>query len=227
MLAGCRGKVAPYVPTPSPQPAPVETKVERPVDLMPLEAGNQWSYNLRTESYQGDKQMNATEYPVAYRVVAPRANGGWLVQLVQDDQVIDRQVWRSSSNALFQDTAADRATDTIRDVAFVPPQPLAVLPLQTGQTFSWSGRGVMPDGLISQGHAESKVLEPQTVDTAMGTLSAIPIRTVTTYPRGSTEITSWFKPGVGLVRYRQETSDPKTGRRAVLLLVLTNYALKR
>ena len=78
----------------------------------------------------------------------------------------------------------------------------------------------MPDGTISHGTAEGEVLAEQPVDTGMGQLSAIPVMVRLKFPNGESESTSWYRPGVGLVRYRQTTSSK--GQSVVLTLSLTN-----
>ena len=84
---------------------------------------------------------------------------------------------------------------------------------------------MMPDGSMATGHAVSEVSDPEPVDTGMGKLSAYPVTTITTFPGGRCDNTTWFRTGVGLIRLRQETVSK--GRRSIVTLVLTNYALKR
>lgn len=221
VFAGCQNPAPGYTPVPPPPVEPVSTKdVRKSTDLMPLDEGNRWIYTLRMESVEGRKPLGAGEDTVVYRVESIEPNGDAVMVLEQGGRVLDRQGWRSNENGLYQTTSG------ANQFPYSPAQPIALLPLTTGKKFGWKGKGVMSDGTVGFGTSESEVLPPQNVDTKMGSLSAIPVLSHTTFKTGRNASTSWFKPGVGLVRLRQETASPN-GRRDVMLLTLTNYALKK
>ena len=187
---------------------------------MPLDVGNQWVYTLRMQTVQGSKSLGAGEDTVVYRVESLAPNGDAVMVLEQGDHILDRQGWRSDASGLYQTSSG------VNQFPYEPVQPIALLPLTTGKKFGWTGKGIMSDGTVGFGASTSEVLPPQNVDTKMGALSAIPVLSLSSFRTGKTMSTSWFKPGVGLVRLRQETVGPK-GRRDVMLLTLTNYALKK
>jgi hypothetical protein len=217
ILMGCGARESGYVPVPT-KVAPISTDVSNGLDLMPLRVGNRWVYSLRSEAYQGPRLLGSTQETVSYRVESV-VGGKARLALERDGRIIDRQVWRADAKGLYQLTAG------LNDIPYVPEQPLAIVPIKTGEKFSWSGRGMMADGKTSVGKLTSEILAPQEADTAMGTLSAIPVETHTEWARGKSTNTSWFKPGVGLVRLRQETNSPN-GRQTVLLLTLIRSELK-
>ena len=187
---------------------------------MPLDVGNRWIYTLRMETVEGRKALGAGEDTVVYRVESIAPNGDAIMVLEQGGRVLDRQGWRSDESGLYQTTSG------VGQLPYTPAQPIALLPLRTGKKFAWSGKGVMSDGSVGFGRSESEVLPPQSVDTRLGALSAIPVLSHTYFKNGRNQSTSWFKPGVGLVRLRQDTAGPN-GRRDLMLLTLTNYALKK
>jgi hypothetical protein len=191
------------------------TKAE---EVLPLTVGNTWTYELRAEEYQGAKKLGSMTQTVMYRVQTVNGNRA-LLDLSQEDQVVDRQTWENRPDGLYQ------LTTSLNSVPYKPAQIAAPLPLKKGKRFHWAGSGLMPDGSMGAGQAVSEVLDPEPVDTAMGTLSAYPVSTVTTFNGGRCDNTTWFRPGVGLIRLRQETTSK--GKRNVVTLILTNYALKR
>ena len=220
-LAGCKNHAPGYTPTPPTVVEPVKlAEVKTPLALMPLDLGNQWSYTLTVETYKKDKLLGSGDVSVDYRVSTVRPDGSALLILRQDGQSVDQQVWRSTSSGLYQ------VASGLKSVPYVPQQPLALVPLSPGQKFDWKGRAPEPDAGVGPATMTSVVLAPQNVDTGLGPLSAIPIESVTRYPRSVARSTSWFRPGVGLVRLRQETAK-KDGSRQILTLSLDNYALKR
>lgn len=221
LLAGCRNPAPGYTPV---APAPIEpvqpTAVKTPTALMPLDLGNHWTYDLQNQSFAGEKPLGEQEIEVEYRVVEVSPDGDARVTLESDDKPLDQQIWRSSPEGLFQVASGLKAD------RFDPAQPLALLPLTAGRKFEWEGRGPLADGRVGHSSLTSEILEPQNVDTEIGTLSAVPVVTRTEYDRGHVDNTTWFRPGIGLIRLRQETIT-KDGHRDVLLLTLTNYAIKR
>lgn len=221
LAAGCRKAAPGYIPVAPPPIEPVKAaEVRTPTALMPLDLGNHWTYTLQSQSFAGEKLQGSTELTVEYRVAEVSPNGDARVVLEANGKPIDQQGWRSSPSGLYQ------VTSGLRSDPVVPIQPLALLPLTAGRKYTWEGMGPVSEGRVARSRTTSEILEPQNVDTQIGTLSAVPIVTQTEYADGRMENTTWFRPGVGLIRLRQETFGAK-GHRDVLLLTLTNYAIKR
>ena len=221
LLVGCRNPTPGYTPVP---PAPIPQvsvkEVRSPLALMPLDLGNQWTYSLRAQSFQAEESLGEVEQTVDYRVTRVAPDGATTLVLEQGGKPLDEQVWKSTGGGLYQLSSGTRG------VPFEPAQPLALLPLTDGRKFTWEGRGQIGENLVGRSRMASEIFAPQNVDTAIGTLSAVPIVTRTDYDGGHIENTSWFRPGIGLIRLRQETFGARE-RRDVLLLTLTNYAIKQ
>lgn len=219
--AGCRPATHAYVPTPPPKVEPAPTEVAGGAAVMPLAVGNRWTYSLRTEAYDGSKPLGRNEETVIYRVKARYGKNDQdaYLTLEASGRTIDLQDWRTTDAGVYQLSSGAKRT------AYSPPQPLILVPMTPGRRFEWKGRGAMPDSSIGQGSAKNEILPSQTVDTGMGPMSAIPVVSRMSFAGGQSENTSWFRPGVGLVRFRQETVGK--GRRVVLLLTLTSYALQK
>ncbi len=223
-LVGCRSGASGYTPVPPPKVEAVSLDLKSAGDLMPLEVGNAWTYAMKVQATQKGKATGGNQGSLTYRVDSKRGDGGALLVLEQDGMVQDRQIWRSSPDGLYQLSGGPNQTP------YTPPQPVAPFPLKEGAKFRWSGKGLMANGKVAHGEATSDVAAPQKIDTAMtgadATMSAIPITTNTTFPGGKSVNTTWFKPGVGMVRYRQETTGDD-GRNVVILLTLTGYTHKK
>jgi hypothetical protein len=218
LAAGCGLKPSTYTPTPPPKVEPIASKVVQSNEVMPLQEGNQWTFELRVENFIKGKSVGSATQSVTYRVASVNGNRAVLL-LEQDGKQIDRQEWMTTPEGIYQ------ATSGLQQVPYNPPQPASPVPLEPGKKMHWSGTGLMADGSRDKGVAELEVLAPQAVDTGVGTLSAIPVSTVTTFGKSRSENTTWFRPGIGLIRLRQDTMT--RDRQNVVLLTLTNYALKR
>lgn len=221
LVVGCRPVTRTYVPTPPPKVAPVSTEVTDARTLMPLDVGNQWTYDMQTEVYQANKLVGRGEETVTYTVKGRYGldKRDAYVVLESKGKPVDVQDWRATPEGLYQLTAGLKRTP------YSVPQPLILLPIRKGSRFEWRGKGVMSNGVLAPGDLQGEILEPQVVDTGMGPLSAIPVLTRLRFTGGTSENTSWFRPNVGLVRYRQATTTGK--QRVVVTLTLSNYALTR
>jgi hypothetical protein len=215
--AGCQVSPGVYTPTPPPKVVPVPTRVTESNEVMPLQLGNEWSFELKVENFDGDKSLGSQTQNVTYRVASVSGNRAVLL-LEQDNKVVDRQEWEKRPYGLYQ------VSSGIQEAAYHPAQPAAPLPLEVGKTMKWAGTGLMSDGTIAYGREDIEVLAPQSVDTGVGKLSALPVATVTKFGNTRCENTTWFRPGIGLIRLRQDTISK--GKESVVLLTLTNYALK-
>jgi hypothetical protein len=108
-------------------------------------------------------------------------------------------------------------------------QTVIPIPAEAGKKFLWVGSGPTPIGLPGDTRIESEIQPAQEVDSNMGRYSAVPVKSLSRYTvegaSGSSENTAWFSPGVGIVRYRQDTRKG-TGR-TVIVLRLKTYTLKQ
>ncbi|MEJ5170455.1 MAG: hypothetical protein WHU10_05660 [Fimbriimonadales bacterium] len=223
VVAGC-GKSGEYQPTPaqSVQPAVVARGEERV--LFPLRAGNQWVYTIEDQQRRGNQSASRTAEAV-FRVASAEPAGDGVkavVEVTVENTVSERQTWLVDSTGIYQ-LAGGRA-----GVTYEPKQPAILFPVDTGRTFQWKGKGLMPDGTTGTGTLNNKILGPQEVDTEMGRMSAFCVETSGTFQsqRGQGRMRSmvWWAPKVGLVRWRMELSVGDFG--AVQTLRLKSYTLK-
>lgn len=223
VLVGC-GQSGEYQPTPvkSVQPAVVARGEER--TLFPLQVGNQWVYTVEDQQRRGDQAASRTAEAV-FRVSKAEPMGDGTKAVIEvsfDGRVQETQSWLVDSTGIYQLTAGRSA------LVYEPKQPALLFPVDTGRTFQWKGKGLMPDGTSGTGTLDNRILGPQEVDTEMGRMSAFCVETTGTFrsQRGQGRMRSmvWWAPKVGLVRWRMELSVGELG--AVQTLRLKSYTLK-
>lgn len=97
---------------------------------------------------------------------------------------------------------------SLKDTPFSTPQPLLTFPLEKDKVTHWKGHGVLPIGMTGDMETATKFSGIQEVDTASGRVSAYTIESTTTFKVKGTDgvclSVEWFKPGIGIVRDRQE-----------------------
>ena len=217
VLAGCRNPAPGYVPVP-PEEIPKVSfdSVKDAKDLMPLAVGNHWTYQYDTQNYD---KAGKPEKPFGGKanidIAARWPNGTGVLVVSQSGNVVDRQAWFGDDKGMLQ------VEGGVEGTAYRPGLPAFTLPLAAGKRFEWRGSGPTPLGGSASMTAQGEILEPQNVDLAKGTVSAIPIVTRIAFPGGNTVSTSWFRPGVGLVRLHQETTG--RGIRTVTTLALIEH----
>jgi len=223
VVAGC-GQSGEYKPTPvkSVQPAVVARGEERV--LFPLQIGNQWVYTVEDQQRKGTQAASRTA-EVVFRVTNTENVGDGVkatIQVTLDNKVQEVQSWLVDSTGIYQLAGGKAGTP------YEPKQPAILFPVDTGRTFRWTGKGLMPDGGTGSGTLDNKILGPQEVDTEMGRMSAFCVETSGTFqsPRGQGKMRSmvWWAPKVGLVRWRMEMTVGDFG--AVQTLRLKSYTLK-
>lgn len=203
-LAGCNSqpKKAEYVPQEVETISVPEFKTGMESDLFPFKIGNQWTYDAEISFIPADAPAQPMvkkllRFRCTQVVKTPRGIRANL-EVVMDDKVNEVQEWLMNEEGLYQ-TAVGYPPKP-----FNPPQPAFRIPLEAGATYNWKGTGFRPDGKMGPLSTESKILAPQQVDTALGSVQALPIETRTKFEGGAAVSTTWWAPTVGIVRYRQE-----------------------
>jgi hypothetical protein len=141
------------------------------------------------------------------------------MEMSHGDTTDDRQKWLVSKDGMYQ------LTDSQSDVPYAPAQLVVPFPIKLNGTFDWHGKGIRPDGTTGEVSNFGKVLPIEQVDTAMGAFMAIPIETTSTFGGKTSINTTWFKPGMGIVRFYQSITDPKTDNTKTMILTLRNWQL--
>ncbi len=176
--------------------------------LFPFKKGNTWVYSLESTRVRNSRRAEA-KADITYQVTAVNGDRATIEVRDQNKKLIDRQVWLSNDKGLYQ------VSISTKDVAYNPAQPVAIFPVTAGKSFRWTGRGVLPTGEIGTQTIETTPQPPIIVDTLAGQFEAIPFETSYTMKggaNGSGDSTTFFAPGVGIVRYRQTNkSDLETG----------------
>ncbi|MFZ4508437.1 MAG: hypothetical protein ACOYON_12155 [Fimbriimonas sp.] len=221
-LIGCGNRAPGYTPAPREAVDPVKVDVADKTSLMPMRVGSQWIYSLEIRKMDGARVLDSGSGEVVYKVVKSEETNGTVratLELSQGDKVVDRQRWTVSAAGVYQ---ASVLYDN-KDTPFLPtPQPIVMSPPTDGQKFTWKGTGITPAGSPGQMSFESTTELNQEVDTEIDRFSAVAIRTITKFKLnakdGRAESNSWFTPGVGLVRYVQETAVGSQSTAVVLKL---------
>ncbi len=226
VLGGClHGGATGYERQPVAEIEPVKLSTGQDANLIPLDKGSIWNYSFESEQESNGKVGQGQGAILTYQVTeSETANNSThaTFELLQEKTVIERQRWIEDTTGVYQVSVGPKET------AFSTPQPVMMFPVKDHQTFEWRGTGICPDGNWGQIVAKSKVLGSQDVDTDVGRISAIAVETNVTFTvsgkAGSAISTTWFKPGVGIVRFKQETLGDKI--KTISILRLKNYSLK-
>jgi len=217
MAWGCGG---PEATPPATVPAgPFALSASDESTLIPMASGNQWVYSVEETVQREGVPDETTKNEMIWRMVNAReGKEGTLVtcEMVLGGKVVDRQVWTKSSKGFFQ------LTGLMDTASFSSPQPIVVFPVKQGQKADWLGLGPTPNGSVGRIKFSTEVMGPEDVDTETDRLHAIAFHSTTEFTvKGTTghcETVSWFKPGLGLVRYRSAVAFGKTASSIVLRL---------
>ncbi len=166
---------------------------------MPLEAGRSWTYTFRT-GFQ--------TFVETVTVGAPVAVGDSRGRTLSGPMGTSRLAWRGDA------LVASRLAGT----GFDPPVPLAV---QTGAkeaSRAWHGR-IEAFGISRSAHGALRLSRERIALAGVKVLAAKTELTLRAQGGGSgattIEVTTWFRPGVGIVRQEQ-----RTNRKLVVALAL-------
>lgn len=206
----------------------IDKAVFKPGDelaMWPMKEGNQWTYTLTSVAPRDGRQaQTVSELTLRVEKVTPKADGvtAVLAVLDRDGARTETQVWDVDKQGIYQIRAG------AKQVPFEPRQPALLYPPDPGKIFKWKGTGLLPVGSTGASESASKVLDAQEVDIEQGRVSAFPVETAVSFTlnrvKGISISTAYWKPGVGLVRYRQEIAvgNANLGQ----LMILKAYVVK-
>ena len=202
-------------------PAKIESGKE--AELMPLAKGNRWTYSYEQTIQNPDSSTRTDQKEMEWTVLDSRpVNGGTraTIEVRSEGKAVDRQVWHVDKTGIYQVSISKL------NVPYEPMLPVLRFPLDANRSFKWKGTGIQPVGVRGSMSLSGQTLDSQEVDTEVGRFSAIPVKTKTEFPvqklTGVASNTAWFKPGLGLVRYRSEAGVGQLIGVTVLRLKSTN-----
>lgn len=129
-----------------------------------------------------------------------------------NDFVIQREYYSIVDGNVFA-TRREQASGTF---ILDPPQLFLISPFVPGQTWSWEGE-IMDEHTAST----SLIMEPETVETPVGTFEAIPVAITVEVAGESVRTIRWFAEGVGIVR--EQAVLPVSGQPVLFDLFLVDY----
>jgi hypothetical protein len=214
-MVGCNRTASSYVPKKSEQLTETKVQPGQEASLFPFKVGNQWTYTVEINIQNGNQRQTRSA-EVTWRIAKVASNGGATtatIDVVQDGNVRDRQLWRSDSKGLYQLSIG------VQPKAFSSPKPVLLFPLEEGRKFSWTGTGPNSAGGMDQAKETNEINGTQIVDTDLGPVTAYSVDSKSTFQvtvrpapnqperkvPATMTATTWFSPNIGLVRAVQTT----------------------
>jgi hypothetical protein len=207
---------------------PAKIQPGKEADLMPLKVGNQWVYAYEQIVQLANGREDVKRETMTWSVVkATPIPGGTraVVEVRANGKEVDRQTWRADGSGIYQEAISTK------NLAYAPALPVLRFPVEANPRVKWSGRGVQPVGTVGPMDVDIQVLGSQEVDTDAGRMSAVAIESTSRFSvrarngqstKGMAANTAWYRPGVGLVRYRSEVAVGGVLGVTVLKLKSTN-----
>ncbi len=214
-LSGC-GSSGGYTPKPAKKVADVALKPGDEASLIPLKVGNQWVYEI--ESSEGTSELTLKVSDVKQEGDVTLAT----MTATVSGSPATMTSWRVDKTGIYQ--VSDGPTRV-----FDPPQLLVPFPLELNSLRKTKLTGPFPfGGTTGPMDSSVKYIGPQHVDIAGARIAAVAVESVTTWqsengPAASRGMT-WWTPGVGFVRQRQEVGVGQS--RAVVIMKLKSHSFK-
>ena len=208
LLVGC-GAGSGYSPKKS---VPVEVAAVKPGledSLLPLKVGNQWVYTVTAGNTSREMTLKVTE-------VAKR--GGATFAKLATSTLGGRSAvseWKLDASGIYQ-------VSTNGKDKFSPPQLLVPFPLRSSSEVKVDTTGPLPTGRVARQIGSLRVLGTQETDTDIGRFSGFAVLSELTWEDSSSSSVSWWTPGIGFVRQRQEIRGSKGA--TVILMKLKSYS---
>ncbi|HXH62500.1 MAG TPA: hypothetical protein VNI20_14235 [Fimbriimonadaceae bacterium] len=212
LALGC-GRGSRYTAQKAKKITPVQFHAGDEAKLLPLKVGNQWVYTLIV----GQQQTEVT-----LRVSNVTRTGGRTNATIESTvrgSKTEESEWVIDSNGIFQSAAR-------KDARYDPPQPIVPFPVEMDREKTVTTVGPLTSGGTGKQSVTVEYLGPQEVDTDMGRMSALAMKSTTTWTADgnsdSMHSIAWWVPGIGFVRQRQEITTARgTG---VVLMKLKSYS---
>ena len=227
VAAGCSSKPADaYNPKPVETVPPATITPGNETSVLPLDKGNQWTYDASTVIAQNGQPQPGSNFEVTWTVTASKQTPNGTVATIvttQDGKTKGSQDWLVNSKGVYE------LSDGVPPIKFDPPLPVLLFPAKPDSTFKYTGTGPTGFGDTGTHKSANTILASEIVDTSMGQISAIPIESKgTVVSKGITAhnaVSVYFAPGIGIVRMRQEAVAGNKGY--IVLLKLKSKSLMK
>ncbi len=174
--------------------------------LFPMAEGNTWVYDAEIASYLGQKVLAQAEGEIIFKMSdvkqTPEGTQG-IVTVTQGDTMMGQSTWVLNPSGLVQTTGG------LKNVPFSVPEPTLKFPIDKNPLLTWSNSGEMPDGTTGTQTGRTEVTLAPQIDTAVTTVSGVSSTATSHFKTKTNEgvetTTTWFQPGVGIVRLVQST----------------------
>ena len=191
---------------------------------MPTVQGCSWTYSAEIQRQVAGQPPQTSTADVTYKIDAVKKEGDttrFQLGIYQNDKKRDEQNWRIDPKGIFQVSIGPKANP------FTPPQPVVAFPAKLGVVFDWDGTSSV-GGRRQSSKLKGQITGEQLVDTELGSVMAYLIETgsESTIANGKsvTITSSYMRPGVGIVRYKQESRTAQAA--TVITLRLKDYTIK-
>ncbi len=211
VLAGC-GSGESYSPKKTENITPVKLAAGEEKSMLPIKEGAQWVYT---------SEANGKKDEITLRATNVRSDG--------DGTAATFDTTNAEGTKLALDMKVDSTgvyqLTTMTGKPYTPAQPLILFPLDKA-TKEFTLTGPYPIDGEGTMKVSVKYLGTQEVDTDMERMSAFAVESLTTWTSAdgpcSSHAVTWWVPGIGFVRQRQEITTPKGN--AVVLMKLKSYS---
>ena len=214
-LLGC-GQGGGYSPQTAKKVADAAVKPGDEASLLPLKVGNQWVYTVETGQRTGELTL---------KVVDVRTEGGATIATISstlDNGSPSTSQFRVDSKGIYQLSDGSGRN-------YSRPMTLIAFPLEKGKDLKESVDGPRPFGGTS-GPMESTIryVGPQHADIVKDRIGALAVESVTTWQTDEGQAVSqgitWWTPGIGFVRQRQQFGVGQGG--LTVLMKLKSHSFK-
>lgn len=220
IAAGCGngGGQSAYKPKPAAEVATAKIEPGREAEIFPAEVGTQWVFAsenvVGNQTTRGevtfkvtDVQESADGKRVTIEVSAAEADPTRPGQY-KPAVLNDRMVWLVGSDGIFMVSQSYRpaAEADLKAETFDPPVRMIPFPIKEGEKAEYKGSGPRMGTLPGAFSGTVRTVGIQEVDTDKGRMSALCAESTYSYESATklkyeTNVTSWWAPKVGIVRY--------------------------
>lgn len=231
VVVGCGGPGT-YTPTPTKKVDLVQIDSSNEKTLLPVKEGNTWTYEVEVSRQVPGMQAPETQkvelvYKIAKVVKESATADRFVFEISKDGEKTDEQEWISDETGVYQ------MAMTKDRISFEPKQPILKFPVKQDETFSWKGTGLTAISVKGEAELEITPQAVQMVDTGVGSMSAQLFEGIGKFSanepktgkkvEGNTISNTWLSPGVGIVRFTQQTVIGQS--QSGVTLRLKNYNL--